>query len=142
MSEKERKSVTLDPEVADYLGRDEVNASGLVNRLVKMHMNGGDPDNAIREFRKRQLKSEINEYEQRAKMKREELEQINEVAAAHEEEQQSAFEEALETVRDIPAERVHPENPAVITQAQKAGVTPEELLAELRDDEPEPGDLS
>ncbi|MFO8101917.1 MAG: hypothetical protein R6U37_07125, partial [Dehalococcoidia bacterium] len=37
---KKRKTFSLDDHVVEYLKRDEINASGLVNRLVIMYMRG------------------------------------------------------------------------------------------------------
>ena len=37
---KERKTFSLDDHVVEYLKREEINASGLVNRLVIMYMRG------------------------------------------------------------------------------------------------------
>jgi len=84
---KERRTVSLEPHVDDYLSQTGVNASELVNDLVERHMNGGASESEILEFRKRQVKSE---YESLADQARKKLEEFNEL---QEREQQEAQEE-------------------------------------------------
>ena len=125
---KERRAVTLEPEVDEYLAQPHVNASGLVNDLVKRHMNGDDTGAAIREFRIRQLEEEAEEYENRAERKLEEAERLKAAEAAKEEEREDQIESAAES---LPEKIRDPDNPAVETQAAKVGMEPDELLAEL-----------
>jgi len=127
---KERRAVTLEPDVDEYLAQPHVNASGLVNDLVKRHMNGDDTGSAIREFRIRQLEEEAEEYENRAERKLEEAERLKAAEAAKEEEREDKIEAAAES---LPEKIRDPENPAVETQAAKVGLEPDELLAELEE---------
>jgi len=130
---KERRAVSLDPEVDAYLARSEVNASGLVNDLVKRHMNGDAGTDALRELRRKQLKSEIESCEKQAEQKREELETLNEVEDEEEQEQKAKLQDAIDKAKKAPRD---PSNPAIQTQAKRVGMTPEEFIAELpeRDD--------
>ena len=130
---KERRAVSLDPEVDAYLAREEVNASGLVNDLVKRHMNGDAGTDALRELRRKQLKSEIESYEKQAEQKRDELETLNKVESEAEQEQEAKLQAAIEKCEGLPRD---PDNPAIETQAAKVGMDPEEFVDELpeRDD--------
>lgn len=130
---KERRAVSLDPEVDAFLARDEVNASGLVNDLVKRHMNGDAGAEALRDLRKKQLRSELDSLETRAERKREELETIEDVEAEAEQEREATLQDAIEKVADAPRD---PTNPAIKTQAARAGMDPETFVDELpeRDD--------
>ena len=125
---KERRTVTLESEVNDYLAQDHVNASGLVNDLVKRHMNGDDTDGAIREFRIRQLEEEAEEYASRAERKRTEAERLKQAATEKEAEKREELQKAIEQLADAPRD---PDNPAVESQARKLGIKPEDLVAEL-----------
>lgn len=125
---KERRAVSLDPEVDAFLARDEVNASGLVNDLVKRHMNGDAGEEALRELRREQLQSEIESLEADAERKREELETINEVESEAEAEREATLQEAIDKCDGVPRD---PENPAIQTQAAKVGMEPEEFVDEL-----------
>ena len=130
---KERRAVSLDPEVDAYLAREEVNASGLVNDLVKRHMNGDAGTDALRELRRKQLKSEIESYEKQAEQKREELETLNEVESEEEQERKAKLADAIEKAKDAPRD---PDNPAIKEQANRVGMSPGEFIDELpeRDD--------
>ena len=125
---KERRTVTLESEVNDYLAQDHVNASGLVNDLVKRHMNGDDTDGAIREFRIRQLEEEAEEYASRAERKRTEAERLKQAATEKKAEKREDLNKAIEQLADAPRD---PDNPAVESQARKLGIEPEDLVAEL-----------
>ena len=125
---KERRTVTLESEVNDYLAQDHVNASGLVNDLVKRHMNGDDTDGAIREFRIRQLEEEAEEYASRAERKRTEADRLKQAATEKKAEKREELQKAIEQLADAPRD---PDNPAVESQARKLGIEPEDLVAEL-----------
>jgi len=125
---KERRTVTLESEVNDYLAQDHVNASGLVNDLVKRHMNGDDTDGAIREFRIRQLEEEAEEYASRAERKRTEADRLKQAATEKKAEKREELQKAIEQLADAPRDS---ENRAVKTQARKLGIEPEDLVAEL-----------
>ena len=129
---KERRTVTLEREVDDYLAQDHVNASGLVNDLVKRHMNGDDANGAIREFRMNQLLEQANEYEMRAKRKREEVNRLQEVAK---EKEATRDEEVQKVVEKLSGVERDPENPAIKRNADKLGITAQELLDKLPDDD-------
>lgn len=125
---KERRAVSLDPEVDAYLAREEVNASGLVNDLVKRHMNGDAGTDALRELRREQLRSEIESLEADAERKREELETINEVESEAEQEREAKLQDAIDKAKDAPRD---PDNPAIKEQAKRVGMDPSEFVQEL-----------
>jgi len=125
---KERRTVTLESEVNDYLAQDHVNASGLVNDLVKRHMNGDDTDGAIREFRIRQLEEEAEEYASRAERKRSEAQRLKQAAEQRQAEKEGEISDALARLKGVPRDAEHP---AVKTQARKVGVEPSELVEQM-----------
>jgi len=103
MTKKTRRTITLSPHVDKWLNRDDVNASGLINRLVaeyKATQEPGESDprkDAANQIRERQLKK----------------------------------------VRGIlldgrSAKSLDPTNPAVMTHANRLGLTPEDLIERLQ----------
>lgn len=127
---KERRTVSLEPDVDAYLSRDGVNASELVNDLVKRSMNGTDTDDALKQLRKEQLRSEIEDLQNRAENKREELKTIEELEEEKEEEQTAKLEDAIEKAKGAPRD---PDHPAIQAQSKRVGMTPEEFIEELPD---------
>lgn len=125
---KERTSLSLDPDVAAYLQQESVNASGLVNQLVKRHMNGGEDGDAIREFRIRQLEDEAEELASREQRKREQVEKLRELKQEEQNERESEMKDAIDKLENVVR---NPDNPAIQTQARNLGMTPEELIEEL-----------
>lgn len=124
---KERTTVTLDPEVAAYLGKDGVNGSGTVNEAVKQYMGGGGGD-AMRQLRITQLESEIDELEARKQRKIEELEHLRSL----EEEQADAFEDRLLEAYDSLVDLEWTEdNQALRGWAADLDLEPDELIEEL-----------
>lgn len=128
---KERTSLSLDPEVAQFLQQDHVNASGLVNKLVKQYMGGGAGEDMIRQFRIEQLEGELNELQAQEEQKRKQLQQLKEVSQQKTEEQKQALEEAKDALQGTPKE---PDNPAIKNWASDLGMSPEELIDELEGD--------
>lgn len=129
---KKRRSVSLEPDVHDYLSREEVNASALVNELVRRHMEGGMEDTAVLRLRKEQVESEVDHLKARTENKIDELEQLENKLESCQNQQQKQLEEVRDILDDVPHE---PTNPAVQTQAEKVDMTPEELLEALDDTE-------
>jgi hypothetical protein len=125
---KERRTVSLEPEVDAYLSRDGVNASELVNSLVKKSMNGTDTEDALKELRKQQIRSDIQELQTRMESRREELDTIKDLEEEQQKERESQLQEAISKAKDAPRD---PENPAIQTQAEKVGMSPEEFIDEL-----------
>jgi len=73
---KERTSLSLDPEVASFLRQDRVNASGLVNTLVKQYINGTDTDRQMVKLRLQQVESELTDLTDRVENKQNERDRL------------------------------------------------------------------
>lgn len=128
---KERRTVTLDPKTDEYLSQEEVNASKLVNKLVRDYTGAGGNSRAMLELREQQLESELSELESRTETKRDELERVREQLGAHEDQRETILDEARNTLRDT---QLEPGNPAVQTWADKADMSVEEFLDVLLDE--------
>lgn len=125
---KKRRSVSLEPKVHEYLSREEVNASALVNDLVRRHMDGAAEDAAIIELRKQQVESEVDHLRARTESKLNELEQLEEKLQTHSSQRRAELENALEKLQSVPQE---PSNPAIRTHADKLDMTPEQLIEKI-----------
>ena len=100
---KQRRTVSLDRVVDDYLAREGVNASELVNKLVKQHMNGGATDDEIREFRIKQLESEYEDLASRTRRKLEELNEIRDRVEETQNRQEREIDEFIEEMVELGA---------------------------------------
>lgn len=127
---KERRTVSLDAEADEYLSQEGVNASQLVNKLVRDYTGAGGNDRAMLELREQQLESELTELESRVGTKRDELERVREQLGSHQDQRETILEEARNTLRDT---QLEPDNPAVQTWAEKADMSVEEFLDALSD---------
>lgn len=125
---KERRTVSLEPEVEAYLSRDGVNASELVNSLVKKSMNGTATEDALKELRKQQIRSEIEELQSRMQNRREELETIQELEAEQEQRQEAELQDAIDEAGPLPND---PDNPGIKKLAERVDMTPEAFVDEL-----------
>lgn len=125
---KERRTVTLDEEVDEYLGSEGVNASELVNRLVKSHLSSGGGKRAMLELRAEQLESELSELNGRVDTKESELAQVRGRLGDVRDERQDVVDEAREKLSNTP---LKPENPAVRRWAEKAGMDVEAFIREI-----------
>ena len=95
---KERRTVSLEKDVEDYLASEGVNASELVNKLVKQHASAGGNERAMLELRKDQILSDINSLEGRIESKQEELERVQARLDEHESEKDQILSEATEAL--------------------------------------------
>jgi len=127
---KERTSVSLEPEVAQYLQRDSVNASGLVNELVDQHMTAGSTEKQLVQFRIGQVESEVESLEARLERKRKELSTLKDREESLEEESKRSEEEALENLKPRDFEY---ESQKVNYWAGELGMTVDEFIDEYQD---------
>lgn len=97
---KKRKTVSLDEEEYEYLQQEHVNASGLVNSLVKQHRKGGVTDDVIREFRRQQVRSEMESLEEQLSQKQSELQRLEAVEEKKQNEQMEAVDSMLDEIAD------------------------------------------
>lgn len=131
---KERRTISLTPENDAYLGKEGVNASQLVDRLVESYRSAGGDETGMLKLREQQLQSEISELESRLEAKRSELEQVQDQLAEFQADQDSIIADAADA---LPQHVRHEDNPAVENWAEKAGLSPSELLDRLADHDDE-----
>jgi hypothetical protein len=125
---KQRKTVSLDPEVKAYLDANGRNASETVNRLVQMEM-GEEVVNE--QLIKMRMDMEKDRYEDAAQKARGHLERYNQLSQRLEQQREKTEEKLQEARETLQAGQFYPENPAVENWADKLDMTPEELIEEL-----------
>jgi len=91
---KDRRTVSLDPKVQQYLSESGVNASELVNDLVKTHMGAGGNERAMLELRREQVKDSIADLENQLESKRGRLKVINEKLNEYQTKDERTLEQA------------------------------------------------
>jgi len=129
---KERRTVSIPEEVDDHLSREGVNASELVAKLVKQHMNGGATQDQILEFRIKQVQSEVEDIRGRLERKERELEELKARRQEYHEQQQQEFQSKLSDAREaLSGVPLSIDNPAVQNWAEKLDLTPETLIDKL-----------
>lgn len=132
---KERTSITLEPEVKAHLDREGVNSSSLINKLVKQHFTAGhDNDKQLIKLRLEQVVSERESLEDRVQRKRDEEERLRARLEQIESENTAMKSDAFDVFDNIAPEYLTADNTHVERYATELDVTPDELLAEYRED--------
>lgn len=126
---KERRTVSIDPDVHEYLGRTGVNASELVEELVQQHMKTNDKHTVALQVQINQKERELSSAEERVSELRQDLKELRSLRDRFESEQEDELAVALESLDGTPAD---PTNEAIINRANELGITPEELADELK----------
>jgi chromosome segregation ATPase len=127
---KERISASVDPEVDAYLSRETVNASGLINQLVKQQMSAGDDSKQLLQLRLEQINSEIDRHESQLETLEKEREGVKKRLEKIKEEEHGQRQKTLERLETVPWKE---DNPAIKTNAEDLGMEPHELINELED---------
>lgn len=129
---KERRTVSIPEEVDDHLSREGVNASELVAKLVKQHMNGGATQDQILEFRIEQVQSEVEDIRGRLERKERELDELKARRQEYHEQQQQEFQSKLSDAREaLSGVPLSIDNPAVQNWAEKLDLPQEDLIDKL-----------
>jgi len=129
---KERISVTVDEDVYEYLSREHINTSGLVNKCMKSFMNGGGDTDVLADFRVQQLLDEAEDLQQRSKRKREKAQKLRaEREKKDTERTNEQRQQLLEEAANIPADPTHA---FVVEHADTLNMTPEEFAQLIADE--------
>lgn len=127
---KERISASVDPEVEAYLSRESVNASGLINQLVKQQMASGVESKQLLQLRLDQINSEIDRYESQLESLEKERKGIKSRIEKLESDEKAEVREALDQLETVPWKV---DNPAIQTNAEDLDMEPSELIDRLED---------
>jgi len=139
---KKRKTVSIDEDVHDSLtSREHLNASSIVNELLRQYLFQGESQDAALHMRKRDLEKQIEDTRQEiahleSKIERlqDEKENVNQMIQDRRREGLEEISEFAETVRsgDFNGE-LEPDNPAIKNYAQNANMTPERFISEVEE---------
>jgi len=133
---KENISATVDPEVAEFLSKSTVNASGVVNRAVKREMGILDSnDNEMLKLRLEQIREEREDLENRAERKAELEKRLERRVESEEQERKTRRQEVVD--RCVKKWAYLPESAdteAVKVQAEKAGMEPEAFYEAVKEE--------
>lgn len=125
---KETRTVTIDPDVHEYLDKANVNASGLVNNLVKEYMEGSDADIAALDVQIKHKERELDSAKSEVNRVESELTELRELRNELQRETTSRMQEAADTLARTPLET---DNPAIKHWSGKLNMTPGELIEEI-----------
>jgi flagellar capping protein FliD len=128
MSDKQRVSASVDEPIANYLQQDVVNASGLINKLVRQYLDGNGGEDQMVQLRIDQVQSEIESLETRLSQKRTQLENLEERYENAQEEQLNQLQQAAEA---LDPEDLYEGNQTVQWWASELGMNEQQLIDEL-----------
>lgn len=131
MSDKERRTVTLSTDANRALEQED-NASAVVNDLVEQYARTGDRGAAGLKLRRKHKLNELEEARERVSRLESEVEELTALIEKREDTEAAEWDTAREVLGRIDADDLTPENDAVETWAEKLGVTPTELIEEVR----------
>jgi len=125
---KKRQSFSLEPENKEFLDREDINGSGLVNKLVTQYRSAGVRSTEMLQLRLDQVDSEIESLEQRLENKRAERERIADTL----EQKQSAADATLdEAEHALEPNQLEPDNPAAKNWAKKCGLGVHDFISRM-----------
>lgn len=135
---KKRKSVTIDQSLATQIDqRSEINFSSLVNDLVQNYLAGAATSHKTKtalEVRLAHVEDEIEQKEERLQQLKKRKEELQQLIEEHEDKQEPLVEKALEKLRTLPDDHLHPENEAIINWAGKTGIPPAKLVELIKNE--------
>lgn len=131
MSDKERRTVTLSPDANRTLEQED-NASAVVNDLVEQYARTGDRGAAGLKLRRKHKLNELEEARERVSRLESEVKELTALIEEREDTEAAEWDTAREVLGRIDDADLTPENDAVKTWAEKLGVTPTELIEEVR----------
>lgn len=130
MGDKEVRSFTVEPEIADRMReRDDVNWSSVISQFLQEFIASGQSTEAALAVRKQQIEDELGDARQRVQSLENELERIEEALSEKRNDRRDVFESfaSLEMKGEVDTS-----NPAVQRHAEKLGMHPDLFLEKYR----------
>lgn len=131
---KKRTSISVDPDVYQFLQQPEINQSQLIQELVREYRENEKRQVAALELRLRQLEEDAENLEQRAQNKRQQAKEVAALLDDAQEAENEQLQEAREALSGINLQRVSPDNPAIENWASKLDMEPTALIDRLLED--------
>jgi len=126
---KERRTVSISEENDEYLS-DHPNASDLVDELVRKYRDGADKGTAAIEVQLEQKREELRAAKRDVERIEQNVAELEQLKAELSRTENAQIAEAKRELSSIEGE-LDPTNPAVQNWAEKIGMTPAELIAEI-----------
>lgn len=130
MSDKERVSASVDSPIASYLQQDAVNASGLINKLVKQYINGNGGADQMLQLRIDQVENELESLENRVSQKRTQLENLRSRRESEQNQKEQQLDRAVEA---LDRSDLYAGNQTVQYWANELGMTEDEFLTTMQE---------
>ena len=131
---KSPRSFSIDEDLDNLLSeREDINASAVVNSLLREYVAGGKGTEAALEARVQQLDEEIADLEKDLQRKQRERDRLNKQLERERESLHEAVQEVIRMIRndEFFAENLEPDNGMISTKAGNAGVPAERLIEEV-----------
>jgi len=129
MSDSKPKSIRFDKDNYEYLSNHD-NASALVRDLVEKYRSDGNREKAALKLRREQKARELDSARKEVQRLESDLSQIDALIDDLNEADDGGIDEADESLKNVSLER---DNPAIKNWAGKLGLTPTELIDELKE---------
>lgn len=127
MSDKQRKTFTLQPENAELC--DELNnASAVVDELLSQYRKGKNKQTVAVELQISQKQRELDEAEDNVERLRNDIEELKQLRREFQSQENAELAKAREALDGVPRDE---NNPAVKNWAEQLGMTPTELLQQI-----------
>lgn len=140
---KKRRTISIDEDIEDELSsREHLNASSIMNELLRQYLFQGESQDAALHMRKKDLEKEIEDtrreiahLETKVERLQDEKAKVNDMLRERRREGHEEIAEFAETVAagDFNGE-LAPDNPAIQNYAQNANMTPERFLDEVEEE--------
>lgn len=127
MSDKERKSFSLDPKNKQWLDEKD-NASAVVDRMIEHARKTGDVATAGIDVQIQQKQRELENAKSRVENLRQDLEELSRLREQLMVEETAGIEKARDALEGADRD---PANPAIKNWADKLGITPQDLIERL-----------
>lgn len=129
MTEKQIVSVSLTEENVEWLDAQTNNRSAYLNDVIDEIREGGGSAAVIREFERRRLESQRKSIKAQLDTVTDQLEAIESMESKQEQQQNEVIERCVENWGRLPDR----DSPGVETQAEKAGMEPDEFYEALKE---------
>lgn len=132
---KERKTVTLDPDLVEWVeAQPDLNLSGLLNDLLRAHVEGGGTIDQVMEVRREQVMRRVEELEEQLSAARDELENYDSIVEEHRERVNEPVRRAVGLVQEQDSWRyLDPDNAAVEALSPES-IDPDEFVERVLDE--------
>jgi len=143
-NEKERRTVTLDKHINQELKNEDVNASGLINRLLSEYFASGLSQEAALRVKLADLQQQRERAESKERLAQSEKRKVADEIDVVKDELNNLDRQEIEEIETvvnllvaenegISNDQLEPTNSMIKIRAEKAGMTPERFIREVEE---------